>query len=76
VAGSVAGGVRSDPLGVEILVATEAHDVLLESKQRLVPAAEVIDGLRRVLGEENVQFIGGPPELVKREPKAWERRGA
>ncbi|MBL0869945.1 MAG: DNA polymerase III subunit alpha [Phycisphaerales bacterium] len=62
-------------LPLEIVITTDAADVLLDaSRHRVFATAEVVASLGRVVGEANVQFWGGPPEMVKREPKAWERK--
>jgi len=62
-------------LPLEIVITTEAADVLLDaSRHRVFASAEVVASLGRVVGDANVQFWGGPPEMVKREAKPWERK--
>jgi DNA polymerase-3 subunit alpha len=64
-----------EPKLVELVVRTEQAEVVLElPRVRLTPTPELIGAIVGELGPGGVEFEPRKVELVKREPKPWERK--
>jgi DNA polymerase III alpha subunit len=62
-------------LALELQITTQDADVLVDaSRVKFAVTPGFLGSLSRVVGEPNVQLVGGPIEMERREPKPWERK--
>ena len=62
-------------LALELQITTQDADVLIDaSRVKFAVTPGFLGSLSRVVGEPNVQLVGGHIELERREPKPWERK--
>ncbi len=62
-------------LALELQITTQDADVLVDaSRVKFAVTPGFLGSLSRVVGEPNVQLVGGNIELERREPKPWERK--
>ena len=64
-----------EPKPAELLVRTAGAEITLDlPRTRITPTAEFLAWAGRELGPGAVEFEAKKPEMVKREPKPWERK--
>jgi DNA polymerase-3 subunit alpha len=67
----------SGPVAVEVVVKTGAGVALLDAgRARLRLGRSLVSALAEVVGDENVRLFGPKQEVVRNEPRKWERRTA
>jgi DNA polymerase-3 subunit alpha len=71
----LAPGPNATPRPAELVLRTEKAEIVLDlPKVRIAPTPAFVSLVLRELGHEGLQFDARKPEMIKREPKPWERK--